>query len=100
MTRYSDHIAQDRRLVILRILAEDRDYSVNCSVMQMALKGWGHGESRDVVRGDFAWLAEQGLVSVEALCESVHVAKLTPRGHDVAKGVASVPGVKRPGPEG
>lgn len=100
MSDYKDFVAQDRRLVILRVLAEQDDYALNCSVMQMVLTGYGHGVSRDAVRTDYAWLAEQGLVTIEALSEALHVAKVTGRGVDVAKGVASVPGVKRPGPEG
>ncbi|MDH4229978.1 MAG: ArsR family transcriptional regulator [Nitrospirota bacterium] len=88
----------DRRLVILRLLAEDPDYAAGEAILQTALARFGHGVSRDQVRTDFAWLAEQELVTVEVVADSVHVARLTQRGADVAAGRASVPGVRRPGP--
>lgn len=101
MQPYTDFVAEDRRLGILRFLAEDADYSLNDSVLQTALDHIGHGVSRDVLRTDLAWLAEQGLVTVEAVMGGkVAVATLTARGADVAGGRAVVPGVKRPTPGG
>ncbi|MBP5857280.1 ArsR family transcriptional regulator [Marivibrio halodurans] len=97
---FKDFATEDRRLVILRVLKDQESYSLNCSVMQMVLQQFGHGVSRDQVRTDYAWLAEQDLLTVERLSDTVHVAKITARGVDVAKGLATTPGVKRPGPEG
>ncbi len=97
---YQDFVMENRRLALLRFLAGDADYAMNDSVMQAALASIGHGASRDVVKGDFAWLAEQGLVSVEVVMDKIHVAKINARGVDVACGRALVPGVSRPGPEG
>ncbi len=88
-------LAEDRRLAILRLL-DGEGGAVNESVMQTALDALGHPVSRDVVRGEFAWLAEQGLVEVETVADHVQVARLTGRGEDVAGGRARVPGVKRP----
>lgn len=88
---------EDRRLVILRHLAEDQDYTVNSSILQKALQVWGHSVSRDRLHADIAWLAEQGLLTFDEV-SSVYVAKITHRGLDVAHGLATVPGVKRPGP--
>ena len=88
---------EDRRLVILRHLAEDQDYTINSSILQKALEVWGHKVSRDRLHADIAWLKEQGLVTYDVV-SSVYVAKITQRGLDVAEGSASVPGVKRPGP--
>ena len=97
---YQDFVTEDRRLALLRYLASDADYAMNDSIMQRSLERIGHGVSRDVVKGDFAWLAEQGLVSVEVVMGKIHVAKINARGVDVACGRAVVPGVSRPGPEG
>ena len=88
---------QDRRLVILRMLAEDVDYRVNSAVLQGGLDLFGHAISRDALHTELAWLAEQGLVTVETVA-TVQVAALTARGLDVVKGRATQPGVKRPGP--
>lgn len=86
-----------RRLVILQFLSEDDDYSINDSTLDMCLAGIGHGVSRDVLHTDLAWLAEQGLATLEEV-DSILVATLTTRGDDVAKGRAVVPGVARPRP--
>lgn len=88
---------EDRRLVILRHLAEDQDYTVNSSILQSALEVWGHSVSRDRLHADIAWLKEQGLVTYDEV-SSVYVTKITQRGLDIAQGKASAPGVKRPGP--
>lgn len=88
---------EDRRLVILRHLAEDADYTVNSSILQSALEVWGHSISRDRLHADIAWLDEQGLLTFDEV-SSVYVAKITQRGLDVAQGRSTVPGVKRPGP--
>ncbi|WP_316978037.1 VpaChn25_0724 family phage protein [Shumkonia mesophila] len=95
---YRQVVTENRRIAILHILAGDPGYSVNDSVMQTALETIGHTASRDVIRGDFAWLAEQGLVRVDVVNAIIHVARLTERGAEVEAGRATVPGVKRPSP--
>lgn len=93
---FATHISEDRRLVILRLLAELACYCANSSVLAMALGSYGHAASRDQVKTDLRWLEEQGLVQVQDIA-SVLVATATERGLDVAAGRATVPGVKRPG---
>lgn len=94
---FSTLLTEDRRLVVLRFLAESVGYHLNTAVLQTALDSLGHAVSRDQVETECAWLAEQGLVMVE-IVGPVRVVTLTARGLDVASGRASVPGVKRPGP--
>jgi hypothetical protein len=96
MTKYSQHLTEDRRLVILRILAELPTYRANSSLICSLLSHWGHAPTRDQVKTDLTWLQEQGLLSVETL-ETVMLATLSERGADVVAGRAFVPGVKRPG---
>ena len=96
MTQFATFLAEDRRLVVLRVLAELPAYRTNSFLLQTLLAKWGHEPSADQVKGDLAWLQEQALVSVDVV-ESVHIATLTTRGADVAAGRAIVPGVKRPG---
>lgn len=95
---YNDYVAEDRRLVILKLLEEDQGGSHNHAVLQEALRRWGHTMSRDQVKAELAWLEDQGLVTVQKVGEGnpYHVATITDRGCDVATGAASVPGVKRP----
>ncbi len=94
---YADHLAADRRLCILRALADVPEYEANSSVLQMALSDYAHNVSRDLVHTDIAWLVEQGLACSRDIA-TVKVITLTQRGIDVAKGRAVIPGVKRPGP--
>jgi len=93
---YQEILDEDRRLVILRFLAEG-GYSLNTSVLHSALESFGHRVSRDRVKGDAAWLAEQGLVTLDDV-GPVTVLTVKERGLDVAAGRIVAPGVKRPGP--
>ncbi|MBY6223576.1 ArsR family transcriptional regulator [Ferrimonas balearica] len=88
---------QHQRLAILRLLNEAQGGDLNDSILQDAMAQFGLDISRDALRTELAWLAEQGLV---ALAEVYHtqVASLTARGADVALGRAQVPGIKRPRP--
>jgi hypothetical protein len=90
-------LAEDRRLCILRLLSGSPGKETNHYVMKTALQSLGHAVSHDVVKGDFAWLESQGLVAT-ADHNDVTVATLRAYGQDVADGVATVPGVKRPMP--
>lgn len=94
---FSEHLTEDRRLVILRLLRQSPGYSANDSLIDHGLGHLGHNVSRDLVRAELAWLEEQGLAATE-LVGHVVVARLTVRGEDVATGQATHPGVKRPGP--
>jgi len=94
---FAHHLTEDRRLVILRLLAEAPGYSANESILHSAIQGFGHSVSRDMVRTDLAWLQEQELLTTEDLA-SIRVATLTQRGLDVSAARATVPGVKRPSP--
>jgi hypothetical protein len=91
-------LTEDRRLMVLRLMAESPDYQLNVYVLRPALDAVGHTVGLDRLESDLAWLAEQGLVSV-GKASDVTVGKLTARGADVAAGRAVVPGVKRPEPE-
>jgi len=95
--RYAEHIAEHRRLSILRLLLESPGYAANDSVIQSALKRFALIASRDTVKADIAWLAEQLLIETETV-EHLVVATLAQRGADVARGDAEVPGVQKPGP--
>ena len=96
MTPYSDFIRQDVRLVLLRFLVEMTAYRANSSVLTMALDSYGHTLSRDQVKTELHWLAEQGALTLQDV-GPVMVATLSERGQDIAAGRARVPGIKRPG---
>ena len=85
------------RLCALRLLAEASRYRANESLLSALLHEWGLVASRDRLRGELAWLREQGLVAIEEI-DGVMIATLTERGRDAASGAAKIPGVARPGP--
>jgi len=87
------------RLLLLQLLTKAPEYRVNDGELADMLRVFGKSMSRDLLRSHLAWLAEQGLISLEAPTEVVQVAGLTIRGEDAAYGRAIIPGVKRPGPE-
>ncbi len=93
---YENIINEHLRLTILRLLAEDPDYTINDSLLVDLATQFGFGPSRDKVRTTLAWLREQALVTYED--DQVIIATLTERGLDVALGRSVVPGVKRPSP--
>lgn len=89
--------AAHRRLMILELLAEDRDYAINDRTMKSELAARGEGVSSDLIRADYAWLEEMGLVTLEELGR-ITVARITTRGQDVAMGYSTIKGVARPDP--
>ena len=96
MTQYADYLREDIRLVVLRLLVEMTAYRANSSVLTMALDNYGHTLSRDQVKTELHWLAEQGALTLSDVGPVV-VATLTERGQDIAAGRTRVPGIKRPG---
>ena len=94
---FKEHLAADRRLVVLRLLADSTGYQANVYIVEAALNDMGHATSSDQVKGDLAWLDEQALLTRSDVA-GVTIARITRRGLDVARGNATVPGVKRPEP--
>ncbi|AAU90971.1 conserved hypothetical protein [Methylococcus capsulatus str. Bath] len=88
---------EQRRLVILRRLIRAPAYTLDQTVLAKALALEGLAVSRDRLKTDLAWLAEQDLI-VGQQPGGVWVATLTHRGLDVAKGLTVMPGVARPEP--
>lgn len=95
---FDDHLAADRRLVLLRVLSESSGYQANEYTLEAVLADMGHAISNARLHTELAWLAEQQLLETRRV-GGVAVATLTRRGLDAARGTAQVPGVKRPLPE-
>lgn len=96
MKSFAERLNEDRRLVLLRVLSELPGYRSNSSVLASLLDGFGHTVSRDYVKTQLHWLDEQGLVGITDL-DGLKLVTLTERGHDVARGSVTVPGIARPG---
>lgn len=93
---FANHLKEDMRLVLLRLLHELPQYRSNSSVLVSGLDRFGHSFSRDQVKTELHWLTDQGLIELENDLGSVLVVKLTERGADVATGRITTYGVKRP----
>lgn len=96
---FAERLREDRRLVLLRLLAEQSGYRANSSILHSGLHALAVASTRDDVQTDLHWLQEQGLVRLAEPVSGVLVAELASRGHDVATGAAAVPGVSRPSPK-
>ena len=92
---FSDYLRKDVRLVTLRVLAEMPGFRANSSVLCTMLDRFGHSVTRDQVKTELRWLAEQGMTDLDE-AGSVLVVTLTERGQDVAEGRAVVDGIARP----
>ncbi|NDY73972.1 ArsR family transcriptional regulator [Desulfobacter hydrogenophilus] len=97
MASLEQTIQRHLRITILRLLAEDPNYTLNDSILADLVGNYGFTPSRDRVRTELSWLREQGLVRFDD-DDGIIIAVLTQRGNDVAHGRTRVPGVKRPGP--
>lgn len=94
MNGYAELLAGEQRRIILDALEADPDYAHNDAILQSILDSFGYSISTDKLRTELAWLAEQGLITVDE-SGPVCVARLTRRGEDVALGRTVVPGVRR-----
>ena len=95
-----ERLAEERRLCILRLLAEMPENTANESVVGTGLDHFGLPASRSIVRADLQFLIEHGLARADKLqtgSGELWVAHLTPDGDDVAHGRSVHPGVKRRG---
>mgnify|MGYP001080870672 CR=1 FL=1 len=97
MSDFQRHIEADRRLVILRLLVENRGEAGE-SAIQAGLSMWGHrtNVTRDVVRGDLKALKALDCVELEYVGDRFMVAQITERGRDAARGAITVAGVAEP----
>lgn len=93
-----EHVMNEhQRLSILHSLAVMDGYSANNSIIKTVCAQYGNAMTSDKVLSHFAWLKEQDLITTQQL-GTYTIATLTNRGLDVQQGMASQPGVKRPGP--
>ena len=91
-------LAQDRRLAILLTLNEAAGFVLNEDALKLVLGSLGTIVSGDTLRGDLAWLEQQGMTRTEKLAVTsgeLWMAHLLPLGQDVSGGVP-FHGVARP----
>lgn len=94
---YADKIIEDRRLLLLKALANSLEFTASDSLLISFLRSMGHVSSHDSVLVELAWLQEQRLVELSNESK-VCIATLTLRGLDAASGSTRVPGIRQPRP--
>ncbi len=92
-----DIIREDARLIILRELHAQDNYSLNESILQQTLESFGIAKTREWVREEISYLVRVGAVN-SIQVGSVVVATLTPKGKEHVERRLVIEGVKRPSP--
>jgi hypothetical protein len=92
-----DIIREDARLIMLRELHAQSNYSLNDSLLRETLEGFGIAKTRDWVREELNFLADVGAVSRISV-GSVVVATLLQKGVEHVERRLTIQGVKRPSP--
>lgn|GEM_PF-2073899 len=98
---FSEYMAKDRRLALLRFLDDAPERKLNIAVIQTALDGVAHSVSRDIIETDMELLEEHGFVRIERLplrSGELLIGHLTEAGCDAANGRRRSPVVARPKP--
>lgn len=93
---FENHLKEEMRLVMLRLLNELPSYRGNSSTLHSGLDHYGLSFSRDQVKTELHWLKDQGCLELELDNPNVLVVKLTERGQDIATGRQRTYGIKRP----
>lgn len=99
MKPLSERIREDRRLVVLKLLSEQPGYTMNSSVLVVALSHLGVVCTRPEVLDDIDLLQREGLVASNPIeVGNLVIVTLRQRGQAVVDGTLVVPGVARPSP--
>lgn len=93
--KYQQLLLEDRRLVLLRALAEMPGSTCNAYVLHRSLEEQAHALTLGEVKQELLWLEEHKLVQL-VQDPPLIVATLTQLGLYVAQGKRNVPGVKTP----
>ena len=86
---------QSIRREILNLLNIDSDSSVNDGILKTELGLLGLPVDSQRLRENLYWLQAQGLVRLETLISSIHIATLTDKGQDVVENRLIVTGIAR-----
>jgi len=92
-----DIIREYARLIILRELYAQANYSLNDGLLRETLESFGIARTREWVREELNYLADVGAVTRTPV-GSVVVATLLPKGVEHVERRLTIQGVKRPSP--
>lgn len=89
-----DIIREHARLIILRELHQQANYSSNDSMLQQVLESFGIAKPREWIREELNWLTDMGAVTKEA-AGTVVIVRLAPKGVEHVERRLVIEGVKR-----
>lgn len=92
---FDTYMSEDRRLVLLRLLEAQDDFTLNDGLLLHGLDQLGHGVSRQILLQDMAWLETAGLVVLKPLSAQMMRVRLSEKGQEVCLGKRRVSGVRR-----
>lgn len=95
---FSDYLAEDARLVILKELAAQTDGRLNDTLITRVLEAFGHRRSREWVRTQLLKLEELGAIGTTAV-GTVLVAEIRRAGLDHVERRSVIAGIARPSAE-
>jgi hypothetical protein len=90
-------IREEARLIILKELAAQPNYSLNESLLQVVLETFGIARPRAWVREEMNFLQSQGAITTTEI-GTVFIGTLTDKGREHVEGRYLIQGIKRPGP--
>jgi len=97
MNAVTDVFKADRRLVVLRLLAEDRAGTLNERVLQKALSAYGHNLNDVEMREDLQFLERERAIDIERISDgTIWVVELVRRGELHLDRLEIIDGVARP----
>ena len=92
---FDTYMSEDRRLVILRLLEAQDDFTLNDGLLLHGLDQLGHGVSRQILQEDMTWLEQAGLVVLHSLSPQIMRVHLSEKGQEVCLGKRRIAGVRR-----
>lgn len=95
---YADYSLKNVRLIILRALSEESDYTHNETILDEILKTFGHTKSRDYIRNQLRYLEEDAGAITLREAGTVLIATITQRGLDHVSLKIEIEGIQKPSP--
>ncbi len=92
---FDTYMSEDRRLVILRLLEAQDDFTLNDGLLLHGLDQLGHGVARQILQDDVVWLEQKELVELTPLSPQIMRVRLREKGQEICLGKQRIAGVRR-----
>lgn len=95
---YAEFYDAEARLIILRALAEQSDYTLPENLLVSTLQAFGINKGRDYLRNQLNWMRDTASAVAIRQAGTAQIATMTEAGHDHVLGRRVLEGIKRPSP--